>query len=195
MDKKVLDFQKMSVNLDMPVDREVLLKNIQNNIPEDIIQEYIAVIEMEIEKTLQWKNILTAKNKPNQCRFLIENLEQDQLVRLNKIVMLLSDKNPFENTAEIAEITFGFSKQESISKSQTMISHLKSFDIDYGQESEKLATLSRHMQLLSRILSLLNLGGKEFEGFDGLLTNKLASQSGQSLDELSAIINTLGLKK
>ncbi len=188
MENKICDFK----NDQETIDKDFLLKNLRE-VPGDILAEYLSGISIFIEDLLNCKNLIASRDKPNLSKFLIDRLSEDQLGKLYRIVLNLKSSDPVSRVQEIVADTYGinFPTPESISKSQALISHLKSLDIDYGQKSEELATLSWHMHLLSRILSLLNLGGREFSDLDGLLFDKLSSESPETLDSLIILIKGL----
>ena len=108
-----------------PITREIVLQRLLA-IPLDTAESYIAIVSRQVEDTLFWKNIISAVGNPNQCKFLLEDLNQTQLDKLSSLALYLSIK-PEEKTKEIQDITFGIRSpsEENYSKAAKLMADLK----------------------------------------------------------------------
>lgn len=172
----------------LPVEKETMQKNLQE-VPDEIMSEYIQAVEAYIEDLLVCKNVVTAINSPNLYNHLLKDLDQTQLAKLNNISLHLASKDPFERIREIRELTFGIvvPTQESFDKSVVLIALIKSLDVDYDAEAKRLATTSRDLRFLADIFGVLNLG-KQFES---IAPNRLAELSEDDLDRLKEIVHSM----
>jgi len=162
-----------------------ILKNLQT-IPNDIAETYVSIVTNQVEETLLWKNIISAKNNPNQSLFLVETLEKDQLITLNKIILCLASQDLTHKIGqELAEVTFNVTlpTEESVRKAIELISYLMSLDVDYGGLAKDLSALSGHLQLLSTVIRIINMNRE----FGDLMIERLATISQNDLEKLFSI--------
>lgn len=162
MDKKILDFQEMSKHTADPVDKESIFKTLQE-VPPDILKEYLDVIEVYIEDLLLIKNIASSRKRRALFDHLTKNITQEQISKLNKIALNLAAIDPLLKISELAESTFNvvIPTEETRSKATKLVDQLKSLDLDYSLRAKELAVFSRQMALLADIFAVLNQG-KEF---------------------------------
>jgi hypothetical protein len=161
-----------------PITREVVLQRLLA-IPLETAEAYVAIVSRQVEDTLFWKNIISAVGHPNQCKFLLEDLNQTQLDKLSSLALYLSIK-PEEKTKEIQDLTFGIRvpSEENYSKAAKLMADLKTIINNHEDMAKRLADTSIHLKQLSQTVAALGLG---IEYSDIILEN-LANLDDNSLD-------------
>ena len=161
-----------------PITREIVLQRLLA-IPLETAEAYVAIISRQVEDTLFWKNIISAVGNPNQCKFLLEDLNQTQLDKLSSLALYLSIK-PEEKTKEIQDITFGIRtpSEENYSKAKKLMADIKALQIDSENMAKRLADTSIHLKQLSQTVAALGLGIE----YNDIILENLANLDDNSLD-------------
>lgn len=191
MTDKITDFLKTVKESDdqvLPIERDSIIKHL-NSVPSDIMIEYVGVLTNYIEDRVILRSIVSSFGSPHLCRYLIENLNQEQFLRLNDIAVSLSSINPLDKIDDLKKNTFGIvtPTDGSISRAKNLIRQIIDSEIDYKVESEKLVTFAKDVRFIADILMVLNMG-KDFENF---LNWRLCAMSENELDRFNEIFNQI----
>ena len=166
---------------------EPLLTQLQN-VPEDILQQYVQQVERQVDRLLAWRNITSAKdNKRIFERLFQETLNEDDKHSFEQLVAALVSQDVMQRINEIAELTFyvAFPSEETFKKAMELISLVKSLDIDFRQTALSCRRLSLQASFLSDICSILK---EKKTSLEGPLHERLAVVAEKELDELGALV-------
>lgn len=171
----------------LPVQRDDIL-NILQQVPDEILNGYLQVVETHIEELLLCKNVLSSRGKPNLFQHLIGGLDQTQLEKLSKITLNLAANDPVEKVRELTEETFNITipTPDGFLKALALFDLIKSLDVDFEEEGKRLAVLSGHLRFFSDAVIVMNMGEK----FEKLLLDRLTQVPENDLDHLIEIGNS-----
>lgn len=188
MNEKIVDFLEISnIGEPFPIEKDFILKKLQE-IPDDFHSEYIQSVGDYLDDLALFKNIVISREKSNLCQHLIDNLNETQLQKLNRIVLSLSIKDPIANIEEINAATFNqmTPSHEITFKAKNIVSKIRSLPVNFKAKAEELAVFSRQVKLLSNIFCVLNLGREH----DDFITEQLSIILEEDLDAVLMMIDS-----
>jgi hypothetical protein len=188
MSEKISNFLEEAKEIDgrvLPIERDTLVRDIQS-VPREILNEYVEAISFGIENLLLWKNIASSTGSTPITKHFIDNLEESQFRRFQRVVLSLSTEEPQKRIKEIIEGTFGYSAYpipESIPKAKALLNKLKEKG-NYEVESVRWATSSKYLAVLSKILFLMGRREDLMQFFE----DQLALYPEKDLDRMLEIV-------
>lgn len=168
-----------------PIDRDEVLQNLLA-VPEDISSGYVEGLEIGMEQLLVWMNIFTTKS-PRVAQYLIEQLNEEHLKRLNKIVLRLLSQDVLSKIDELSKLTHNitFPEDDDYRRASRFIDKMKLLD-DYKSWSDKLTSQASFTQYLANLFYLLDWKSE----FEPIVFDKLAKLDKLDIEKLSQIIDS-----
>jgi len=162
MSEKIVDLIETNKDLDgqiLPIEKEMIIKSL-GEIPHDIAEEYSDALGAYIEDQLLLKNIISSSDTPHLIRHLVDELSENQLIRLRTIITHLTSNACEKKITEIINATLGISipTAESKMKASALVDLVKILNINHAEKAKELADIGRLIRTFCNLLATCRIG-------------------------------------
>jgi hypothetical protein len=189
---KILSFDLLKNTDDAPhFDRDSLLKLLQE-IPNNIISEYVIEVFKYLDELVLFNNIFSSIDSPNLCRYHLDKLNQDQLDKIGKLATCLASNDVLNQIQKILSIGLRVEMPtaETKTKANELITCIKIANINHKKAALELIQLSISLKLLSELFLIFGT----FEISEGCLFERIAKLNDADIDALIELAKNPDLK-